>query len=284
MVKTGLVSAIHQMTYTPPQGVGGVETMTFDRLRAINDGGTQRADFHVVALVDAGAGSVVIDFERHALAPQTALWIGAGAVHRWEDIADLTGQLVLFVPTAPVTQATRELVASPDVIACWRIDDDEWPLVDAACRHVILEATSTVVAGEPTELPAILLSGLIARLRPPHRRTGATNEVFELFQASVEAHFREHHDVGYYAATLGYAPRTLSRAAQQVTGRSAKACIVERLVLEAKRLLAHDRFTAARCGSALGFPDASNFSVFFDRATGMRPGAWQAAATPSSTG
>ncbi|MEU8874094.1 SDR family oxidoreductase [Streptomyces javensis] len=51
---------------------------------------------------------------------------------------------------------------------------------------------------------------------------------------------------------------------------------LDRIVLEAKRLLAHDRLTAAACANTLGFPDASNFSVFFRKATGMRPGAWQA--------
>lgn len=66
---------------------------------------------------------------------------------------------------------------------------------------------------------------------------------------------------------------------RQATGRTAKAYLVERLVLEAKRLLAHERLTAARCAGVLGFPDASNFSVFFHKATGERPGAWQAAAT-----
>ncbi|WP_441296303.1 helix-turn-helix domain-containing protein [Amycolatopsis sp. CA-126428] len=75
----------------------------------------------------------------------------------------------------------------------------------------------------------------------------------------------------------GFAPRTLTRAVQQVTGRTAKAYIVERIVLEAKRLLAHDRVTAARCASELGFRDPSNFSLFFRNATGLRPGTWQAA-------
>ncbi|MZG17605.1 helix-turn-helix domain-containing protein, partial [Streptomyces sp. SID5914] len=103
-----------------------------------------------------------------------------------------------------------------------------------------------------------------------------TPQVFRLFRSSVEAHFRQHHDADYYARALGYAPRTLSRAVQQATGRTAKAYIVERIVLEAKRLLAHDRLTAARCADVLGFSDASNFSVFFRKATGMRPGAWQA--------
>jgi AraC-like DNA-binding protein len=187
----------------------------------------------------------------------------------------VTGHIVLFVPTAPVTRATRELVASPDLVAHWGIPDADWPFVDAARSHLLLEA-SVPPGDTSTELPGILLSALIARLRPPHAGARSVNPVFDLFRSSVEAHFREHHDAGFYARTLGYAPRTLSRAVQQVTGRSAKAYLVDRIVLEAKRLLAHDRLTAAACANTLGFPDASNFSVFFRKATGMPPGAWQA--------
>lgn len=279
MVETGHVTAIRQMTYQPAERrAAAVETMTFDRLRDLNDGGTQRADFHVLAVVDAGPGSVTVDFLQHPLRERSAVWVPPGAVHRWDDIAGVAGHLVLFVPTAPVTHATRELVASPDLAAHWSIPDADWPFADTARNHLLLE-----VAAPPgdtsAELPEILLSALIARLRPPHAEARSSHSAFRLFQlfrSSVEAHFREHHDAGYYARALGYAPRTLSRAVQQVTGRTAKGYIVDRIVLEAKRLLAHDRLTAARCADALGFPDPSNFSVFFRKATGMRPGAWQA--------
>jgi len=271
MVKTGLMTVVRHMTYQPAGSpAASVETMTFERLREMNDGGTQRADFHVLALVDAGRGSVTVDFVRHPLEPRSAVWVAPGAVHRWDDIAGVTGRIVLFVPAAPVTAATRELAASPDLVARWRIPDDDWPLVDIAGTHLVLEAEAA-----STEIPGILLSALIARLRPPRGEAGPANPIFRLFRASVEAHFREHHDADYYARALGYAPRTLSRAAQQATGRTAKAYVVDRVILEAKRLLAHDGLTAAGCARALGFPDASNFSAFFLKATGMRPGAWK---------
>ncbi|MEV6840154.1 AraC family transcriptional regulator [Streptomyces sp. NPDC051133] len=278
MVKTGHVRVIRQMTYRPAgRCAAAVETMTFERLRELNDAGTQRADFHVLAVIDDGRGLITVDFLHHPLKERSAVWVPPGAVHRWDDIAGVTGHLVLFVPTAPVTHATRELVASPDLVAHWGIPDADWPFVDAARNHLLLEASAP--PGEcSTELPEILLSALIARLRPPHTEARSTHPVFRLFRSSVEAHFREHHDAGYYARTLGYAPRTLSRAVQQTTGRTAKAYIVDRIILEAKRLLVHDRLTATRCADALGFPDASNFSVFFQKATGKRPGAWQAAA------
>ncbi|MFJ8927424.1 AraC family transcriptional regulator [Streptomyces sp. NPDC102364] len=276
MVENGHVSVIRQMTYQPAgHRAAAVETMTFERLRELNDGGTQRADFHVLAVIDSGSGSVTVDFLHHPLKERSAVWIPPGAVHRWDDIAEVAGHLVLFVPTAPVTHVTRELVASPDLAAHWSIPDTDWPFVDTARNHLLLEA-SAPPGDFSTELPGILLSALITRLRPPHAEARSTHPVFRLFRSSVEAHFREHHDAGYYARALGYAPRTLSRAVQQATGRTAKAYIVERIVLEAKRLLAHDRLSAARCADTLGFPDASNFSVFFRKATGERPGAWQA--------
>jgi AraC family transcriptional regulator, transcriptional activator of pobA len=281
MVETGHVSVIRQMTCQPAERrAATVETMTFERLRELNDGGTQLADFHVLAVVDAGHGSVTVDFLQHPLNERSAVWVPPGAVHQWDDIADVVGHLVLFVPTAPVTHATRELVASPDLVAHWSVPDADWPFVDAARDHLCLE-TSAPPGDISAELPDILLSALIARLRPPQAEARFSHPVFRLFRSSVEAHFREHHDAGYYARALGYAPRTLSRAVQQVTGRTAKGYIVDRIVLEAKRLLAHDRLSAAHCADTLGFLDASNFSVFFRQATGMRPGAWQA--TPAVT-
>ncbi|MFF1379478.1 helix-turn-helix domain-containing protein [Streptomyces sp. NPDC058308] len=289
------MAAIRQMTYQPVgHGAAAVETMTFARLRELNDGGTQRADFHVLAVVDAGHGSVTMDFRQLPLRERSVVWIIPGAVHRWDDIAEVAGHIVLFIPTAPVTHATRELVASPDLVAQWSIDEADWPFVDAARNHLLLEASARP-RDVPTELPEILLSALIARIRPPHGEARSANDerpvgeerpvraersaspVFRLFRSSVEAHFREHHDAGYYARALGYTPRTLSRAVQQATGLTAKAYIVDRIILEAKRLLAHDRLTAARCAATLGFPDASNFSVFFRKAAGVRPGAWQEA-------
>ncbi|NED88565.1 AraC family transcriptional regulator, partial [Streptomyces sp. SID11233] len=107
-----------------------------------------------------------------------------GAVHRWDDIADVAGHLVLFVPTAPVTHATRELAASPDPVVRWDIPDADRPYVDAARDHLLLEA-SAPPPDVSTELPEILLSALLARLRPPHAAARPAHPVFQPFRASV---------------------------------------------------------------------------------------------------
>jgi AraC family transcriptional activator of pobA len=277
MVKNGHVTAIRQLTYQPSrEAPAPVEMMSFATLRRLNDGSTQRGDFHVLAVVRRGRGRISIDFSEHSLAARNVVWIRPGTVHRWDDLGDLAGDLVLFVPTAPVTPGVCEPAGDPDAAACWVSTDQAWPLITAALAHLRLEA-GTVQDTRTRELLGLLLSALLLRLDPPTGVGWAENDIFHRFRNAVEEDFRAHHDVAHYGRRLGYSPRTLSRSVRAATGRSAKAYLCERLVQEAKRLLAHDRLSPARCGQRLGFPDASNFSAFFLREAGIRPGAWQTA-------
>jgi AraC-like DNA-binding protein/mannose-6-phosphate isomerase-like protein (cupin superfamily) len=284
MVENGHRSTVRQLSYQPrDSSAGGVEVMSFARLRALNDGATQRADFYVIAIVDAGRGAVSIDFERYPLGPGAVVRIPPGAVHRWDNMVSVSGRLVLFVSTAPVTPVTRALAAPTDPPGVCELAA-EAALVRAALDHLELELHAAGV-GVRAEIPVLLLSAFLARL-PVTAAAGAAavGSLFNAFRRELEVNFRAHHDAGFYARILGYSPRTLSRAVQRATGRTAKAYIVERVLLEAKRMLAHDRFTAARCARELGFPDASGFSAFFHHGTGMPAGAWQQRAASTSPG
>ncbi|HXW45049.1 MAG TPA: helix-turn-helix transcriptional regulator [Streptosporangiaceae bacterium] len=274
IVKNGHVVSVQQKTYQPPGGTfAPVETMTFGRLRHINDGSTMRADFHVLAVVRRGQGELSMDFSAHHLASRSVVWIPPGVVHRWSGIADLAGDIVLFVPTAPVTPASRDLARGLMTGACWTATAGAWPLISVALAHLRLEYSASPGA-RTGELSSLLLSALLLRIDPPAAFGQAANDAFLRFRYAAEEDFRTHHDVAHYARRLGYSPRTLTRAVHAATGRSAKNYICERLLLEAKRLLAHDDLSQAQCGQRLGFSDAANFSAFFLRETGLRPGAW----------
>jgi AraC-like DNA-binding protein len=52
--------------------------------------------------------------------------------------------------------------------------------------------------------------------------------------------------------------------------------LTQRIVLEAKRLLAHSLAPVAAIGETLGFDEATNFVKFFRRETGLTPGAFRA--------
>lgn len=95
MVDAGHVTKIRQMTWQPAEGKAmPVEVMTFKRFRRLNNGGTQRADFPVLALIETGHGSLSIDFATYPLTKRSVVLIGPGTVHRWEETAHLAGYLV----------------------------------------------------------------------------------------------------------------------------------------------------------------------------------------------
>ena len=96
-MKNGHVPKVRQVAYQPPGGMfAPVEMMSFATLRRLNDGSTQRADFHVLAVVRRGQGGISMDFSGHHLAARSVTWIPAGVVHRWSDIRDLAGDIVLL--------------------------------------------------------------------------------------------------------------------------------------------------------------------------------------------
>ena len=273
MVKSGHMTSIRHLTYdAPTPSMGDVEVMSFEYLRGLDQGRTQRGDFHVIALVTAGHGAVSIDFTRSSLNPRTVVWLAPGAVHHWIDITDVRGELALFTPTAPATRRTQRLAATPNRVALWTARSKDWPYITAAMDHLRLEANATA---PPDQMAGILVSGLISRIAMPHGHADHPDDLFHRFSSNVETDFRNHHNTLYYADRLGYSARTLSRAVHGATGRTAKAYIVERILLEAKRTLAHDGLTAAQCAMRLGFRDASSFSSFFRRGVGQTPGAWQ---------
>jgi len=281
MVETGLVTSIRQLTYQPGRGASDtVEVLSFARLRRLDVRATQRADFAVLAFVDEGRGAVSVDFERAALGPGSVVRVPPGAVHRWDDVARVEGRLVLFSVAAPAAAWTRHLFSDGGTAGVRRLPPDDELLVRAALDHLALEAGVAPGRAMPA-VPELLLSALLARLgrSEPAAAPDPAATLFFRFRDLVEEHFRERHDAGFYARRLGCSPRTLSRAVAAATGTTAKAYVTARLVLEARRLLAHDRLTAARCAARLGFVDASRFSAFFVAATGERPGAWQRRAT-----
>ncbi|MEU2778318.1 AraC family transcriptional regulator, partial [Streptomyces sp. NPDC007162] len=97
------------------------------------------------------------------------------------------------------------------------------------------------------------------------------DETYLRFRDAVERHFTATRGVADYARMLGYAGRTLARATLAGAGVGAKEFIDRRVVLEAKRLLAHGDETAAQISDRLGFVTASQFSKYFIQRTGRSP-------------
>ncbi|UTW63119.1 helix-turn-helix transcriptional regulator [bacterium SCSIO 12741] len=96
-------------------------------------------------------------------------------------------------------------------------------------------------------------------------------DIVRRFNVLVEMHFRQKHQVKDYADLLFKSPKTLSNLFAQYNSQSPLQVINQRLVLEAKRLLAHSDKTVEELAFELGYSDAANFSRFFKKHVGESP-------------
>ncbi|GAA1221090.1 AraC family transcriptional regulator [Kitasatospora nipponensis] len=279
---------MRQLRYLPAFGAAyGVEVLSFARLRAMDGAGArsrlQRPDFHVLALVASGRGEHVADFASHPLGEGSVVWIRPGMVHRWSDVEGVDGPLILFrAGFLPDLGPTRALDTGAS--ATWQLDPQVRPLALLAADHLRGEHDLAVRAPQLAS-PALLshlLAALVLRVLPAGGAASAVGggregDVFLRYRAAVEEHFATWHQVADYTRVTGYDRRTLTRATRAVTGVGAKEFLDQRIVLEAKRLLAHTDLPVSRCARRLGFRDAANFTTFFQRGTGQPPSTWRAA-------
>lgn len=283
---------MRQLRYLPAVGAShGVEVLSFAALRATDTERRrtrlQRPDFHVLALITEGGGAHEADFQRYRLHRGSVVWIRPGAVHRWSDVDAVEGPLILFQPGFLPDPGLETMDAAAP--ACWRLPSQALPLAVLAAEHLDREHRAAVRSPRLASAALLphLLAALVLRVMPRTSTPEATDgigsrklEVFHAYRRAVEEHFPHWHRVADYARALGYDVRTLTRATHAATGTGAKTFLDQRILLEAKRLLAHTDLSVGSCAYRLGFHDAGNFTTFFRRQTGLSPTSWTAALHP----
>lgn len=91
------------------------------------------------------------------------------------------------------------------------------------------------------------------------------------FREQVDMHFREHRTLAYYADEQGITVATLSRLCQEQLGMTPMTLINARIILDARRELAHSGLSVKQIAHHLGFGDVGYFSRFFRKHTRLSP-------------
>ncbi|WP_010203738.1 helix-turn-helix domain-containing protein [Salinibacterium sp. PAMC 21357] len=228
----------------------------------------QRPSFELMIFVRAGTGTHTIDFQRHALHPGRALFIRPGQVQQWH--IENTVDAVVVVASPAASSAVSWL---PGDAPSADLGKDSQTTAHALVAALEREQQRFTADEHTIKLITALFASLVALFHQastgPGR--GALPPAYVAFRGAIESDLTRSRNVRDFAAGLGYSERTISRACQSVTGLTAKAVLDERLMLEAKRLLAHSDHTLANISTMVGFSEPTNFSKFFERVTGQTP-------------
>jgi AraC-like DNA-binding protein len=286
--KTDTARAIRTLDFDNPKRPDlSIEVLSFaELLRKAPPGAfsrPMRPTFHQVIVPARGRVPYDVDFERHLLGPGVAAWAQPGQVQRLGLQQGAEGWLVLF--TADVLDLAGAGspwgAPSPRVVLAPAGTEERW----------LLERMHRLTAGLGDEWTRplarhLLLSLLLMLKRAAHRRaderSAHQHDVFALFQGEVEARFAKTRRLRDYERITGYSSKTLGRATARATGQTAKKYLDQRVLLEARRLLAHTSMGIGEVAAELGFTELTNFVKFFRReGRGESPSAFRARVRPA---
>lgn len=101
-------------------------------------------------------------------------------------------------------------------------------------------------------------------------------EIYFRFMELVQALYREHRDVEYYARRMDLSPKYLSKVINEESGSTALKWIENYVILEAKALLKQGGMNIQQVSERLHFNNQNSFGKFFKRCVGVSPKTYRA--------
>jgi len=239
-------------------------------------------DFYHLVFITSGSGWHEIDFRRHEVRAGRVFIMKSAQVHSWTMARQTKGYVIEFIdetlatPDPAFRRLKKLMPRSPDVCDVARPD---WLKATALCDLMMSEYEAQAQGFEVaiTSLLAALLT-ILARAPEMMPAVDVEQGLVAKFKTLIEAHFRSQHAVEFYAERLGLGAKALTMRIARATGRSARALIQERCLLESKRLLAYSDLTISTIAAELGFEDPGYFARFFRKKATVSPGSFRATA------
>lgn len=224
-----------------------------------------RHDFWQIILIMAGGGSHQIDFNTYKVKPRQVFIIKPGQVHRWKMNAGIQGVIVEYARSHQLTNSPDELI----------LPENEFQLI--RMMTTIMQSEFSRKGPDADNSLRSLLSSFLIQLErhTPKHGLDKTTTILESFKSLVEKNFMKEHRVEFYSEKLGMTSKALTMQVTRALGKSPRAVIQDRFMMEARRYLAFSSMSIAEIGFELGFEDANYFTRFFRTHEKITPAAFR---------
>lgn len=247
-----------------------------------------RHDFYQIALFTQGGGQHSIDFQQYDVVPHQVYYMAPGQVHTWDFDEHTEGYVINFneslfasflnnahfVRDFPLFSGlNRSSVHTLDMACCMDVEQ-------TFAR--MLEEFEHGSDYKMDMLRGLLITILVrlSRAMPTGFKEGVSKHNLVLmrqFEKLIEEHYREKRLPKAYAEMMFVTPNHLNALVNSAVGKSAGEIIRERVLLEAKRLLANSDMLVSQISEALSFEDDAYFIRFFKKYLGVTPERFRAA-------
>lgn len=237
-----------------------------------------RHDFYFLLLVEKGSGEHQIDFVTYDVADYSIFYLEPGQVHKLF-LRKKTKGYIISIDKKFYLQIDNSVITafhSLSSINYFSFTEQKYNGV----KNILSQISDTIEQKDAFHFDALrLLFGLLfIRLTKQNFNVSIISNslsnhqnILKSFEIMVNTNYRDHREIKYYIENLKLTSYQLNAATKKLLGKSPSEIIVERVILEAKRLLMATSNQVKEIAYDLGFEDSSYFIRFFKKNTGTTP-------------
>lgn len=238
---------------------------------------------YLCVLFTKGIGTHEIDFNTYVVKPGSLFIIAPGKTHHWELSDDIDGFIFTHtkdfydlhyshnrIANFPFFQSVQnspllELEANQtiEIISIFESMLSEYQNQEILKHQVLISYSDIMYA----KLSRIYLKDETEQIVNHSLYSLKFNELEKL----IENHFIEEKSPSRYASMMNITPKHLNRITQSVIGKTTSEIILDRIILEAKRIMLHTTKSFSEIAIGLGYEDYAYFSRLFKQKTGFTP-------------
>ena len=242
-----------------------------------------RAGFYHILWFQKGSPTHLVDFNPVKIKPNTILFLNKDTVQRFDKKGGFDGKAILFTDsffckTEADIKYLRSSILFNDLFSVSHIQISK----TASLFAQLFQLMETELENEKDILQSDILKNLLHNfllLSERERRKQNFTEIKKnadldyvmLFKNLLESNYRKLKQVSNYAKKISITAKRLNQATSKILGKSPKQMIDERVMLEAKRLLAHTNESVKEIGYNLGFDEPTNFIKYFRKHSNSTP-------------
>jgi len=240
-------------------------------------------DFYAFFLFTKGSGIHEIDFESYQVKPGSIFFLYPGQTHSWELSDDIEGYLCFhskeFFDLGYVTNSIKDYAffESNHTSKCYLLDSETSNLIENIAKDILDECQRDL-----WKRNQLILSYLTQIYIKTNRFIEKNNfhdfsqlrhyqVIFNEFETILESNYMHLKLASVYARKLNISQKHLNRVVKSITTKTTTDIILNRVILESKRMLIYTDKSFAEIAADLGYLDYAYFSKIFKKRVGVSP-------------
>jgi AraC-like DNA-binding protein len=238
--------------------------------------------YHIIWFQDCYVTHLV-DFKPIKIKPDSLLFLNKDVVHRFDDKETVKGKVLLFTDSffckvESDTKFLRHSILFNDILEVSPLEiNNQATQFNALLQLMTVEFQTSNDEFQAGILQKLLHNFLLFAEREKHKlgftkiKKGADLDYVILFTDLLQDNYKNQKQVNFYAQKIIVTEKRLNQATTKVLGKSPKELIDDRVLLEAKRILAHTNDSIKEIAYHLGFEEPTNFIKYFKKHTSVTP-------------